>query len=138
MLINNDVFAELDYLFPHREARSRSARAMVPALDAYRRGDDVWVHLDLPGVVPDTIDIDIERNTLTVTAERNWGAVDGDHFYSQERGQGTFRRQVQLGDALDVDEIDATYELGVLTVRIPVAERAASRKIAVSTPSDPD
>ncbi len=137
MLIQNDPFRELDYLFPHRSRRSTSGGAMTPPMDAYRRGEDVWVHLDLPGVAMDSIDIDIERSVLTVTAGREWETVDGDHFYSRERGQGTLRRQVHLGEALDVANIEATYDSGVLTVRIPVAEKAKPRKIAVTTTSDP-
>jgi len=69
---------------------------------------------------------------LTVTAERRWEIMDDDHFYSIERGQGTLRRQVHLGEALDVENIDASYHSGVLTVRIPVAEQAKSRKVAVT------
>ena len=135
MLSQNAPFPELDYLFPHRSRRLTNSGSMTPPMDAYRRGEDVWVHLDLPGVAVESIDIDIERNMLTVTAERRWDDVDGDHFYSRERGQGAFRRQVHLGEALDVDSIDAAYDSGVLSVRIPVAEKAKPRKVAVTTSS---
>ena len=137
MLIRNDPFQELDYLFPHRPRRTTSSGVMAPPMDAYRRDEDVWVHLDLPGVALDSIDIDVERNVLTVTAGRQWETAEGDHFYSRERGQGTFRRQVHLGESLDVGSIAASYDSGVLTVRIPVAEQAKPRKIAV-TSSDAD
>ncbi len=105
----------------------------VAALDAYRRGDDVWAHIDLPGVAADTIDIDIERNVLTVTAERSWRPQEGDQIYFSERRQGNYRRQLNLGQGLDTENIEADYSDGVLSLRIPVAERAKPRKISVGT-----
>lgn len=137
MLSQNDPFRELDYLFPHMVPRSTGVSAMNMPMDAYRRGEDVWVHLDLPGVDIDTIDIGVERSVLTVTAERRWETGEGDQFYSRERRQGTFRRQVHLGEALDVEHIDASYDGGVLTLRIPVAEAAKPRRITVKTTSSP-
>ena len=98
-------------------------------MDAYKRGNDVWVHLDLPGVAADSLDIDIERNVLTVSAQRSWQREDGDQMYLAERHRGTFRRQVHLGDGLDAERIEADYHDGVLTLRIPVAEVAQPRKI---------
>ncbi len=106
-------------------------------LDVYRRGEDVWVHVDLPGVAADSIDIDVERNVLTVSAERKWMPVEGDQVYRSERKQGTFRRQLQLGQGLDTDSIEADYHDGVLTLRVPVAERAKPRKITVNTSTVP-
>ena len=95
----------------------------------------MWVHLDLPGVSADSLDIDIERNVLTVSAQRNWQREDGDQMYLAERHRGTFRRQVHLGDGLDPERIEADYHDGVLTLRIPVAEVAQPRKIAINTGS---
>jgi HSP20 family protein len=105
------------------------------AVDAYRRGEDVWLHFDLPGVAADSLDIDVERNMLTVSGERKWRRTEGDHVYFAERRQGTYRRQITLGQDVDTDNIEADYHDGVLTVRIPVAERAKPRKVAINTTS---
>ncbi len=104
-------------------------------MDAYKRGNDLWVDIDLPGVAADSVDINVERNVLTVSAQRNWERKDGDQVYLAERHRGTFRRQVHLGDGLDADRIEARYNDGVLTLRIPVAEQAQPRKIQVQTGS---
>ncbi len=134
MLLQNSPFRELDSLFNQRSAaRSAWASARPMPMDAYRRGDDVWVHLDLPGVTADSIDISTERNVLTVTAERSYPRQDGDRVYFDERHEGTFRRQVSLGDGLEADGIEADYTDGVLTLRIPVAQQAKPRKIKVNT-----
>ena len=129
MLFQNDPFRDLDSWFSRTPSRG-SDRMM--AMDAYRRGSDVWVHLDLPGVDADSIDIDVERNVLTVSCERSWDAEEGDQLYISERTQGGYRRQVHLGDGLDPEGIAADLRDGVLTLRIPVAERAKPRKIEVS------
>lgn len=106
------------------------------AMDAYRRGEDVWVHIDLPGITADSIDIDVERSVLTVSAERNWQREEGDQVYMTERKRGKFHRQVHLGDSLDVDGIEADFADGVLTLRIPVSARAKPKKIEVGKSSD--
>ena len=134
MLVQNSPFRELDSLFNQAfggDARRVAGRPMP--MDAYRRGDNVWVHLDLPGVSADTVDISVERNVLTVTAERSYERQEGDRLYFDERPQGTFRRQVSLGDGLDADGIEADYTDGVLSLRIPVVPQAQPRKIAVNT-----
>ena len=103
----------------------------MPA-DSYRNGDEFVIAFDLPGVDTDAIDIDVERNVLTVRAERR--PVDlGEQAVAQlsERPLGVFSRQLFLGDALDTEHIDATYDNGVLVLRIPIAEKAKPRKIAV-------
>jgi len=117
-----DPFRELD--------RFHRATAWMP-MDAVRRGDAVELRFDLPGVAPDTLDVDIERNVLTVKAERHWTPDDAEQVLARERTQGTFSRQVLLGDALDADRLDASYEHGVLTVRVPVAEQAKPRKVQI-------
>ena len=106
-------------------------------MDAYRRGSDVWVHIDMPGVTAESIDIDVERNVLTVTGERSWETEDDDQIYLNERVQGVYRRQVHLGEGLDPEGIEADLRDGVLTMRIPVAERAKPRKIQVVSSSRP-
>jgi HSP20 family protein len=131
MLLQNDPFRDFDYLFGN-VGRGGSVENRM-AMDAYRRGEDVWVHIDLPGVAADAVDISVERNVLTVTAERSYPSEEGDKFYLNERRQGTFRRQVHLGDNLDTDNIEADYADGVLTLRIPVAEKAKPRRITVGT-----
>lgn len=130
MILQNSPFRELDSLFNQRSAWAAS-RPMP--MDAYRRGDNVWVHLDLPGVSADSVDISVERNVLTVTAERSYQREEGDRVYFDERQAGTFRRQVSLGDGLDAEGIEADYTDGVLTLRIPVVPQAKPRKITVGT-----
>lgn len=124
LLTQNDPF---DQFF--RSVRGASNHSMP--MDAYRRGDDVWVHIDLPGVPADAVDIDVERSVLTISAERNWQREDGDAMYLTERSRGKFRRQVHLGENLDVDGIEADFGDGVLTLRIPVSQQAKPRKIAI-------
>jgi HSP20 family protein len=100
-------------------------------MDAYRRGDQFFVHLDLPGVDADSIDLTAENNVLTVTAERRFEPEDGDQVLIRERPQGEFTRQLLLGENLDVDNVEANYEDGVLTLAIPVAEKGKPRRISV-------
>ncbi|MCP3989055.1 MAG: Hsp20/alpha crystallin family protein [Actinomycetia bacterium] len=107
-------------------------------MDAYRRGTDVWVHLDLPGIAADSLDISVERNVLTVVGERFWERQESDQVYVNDRTQGTYRRQVHLGEGLDAESIEADYQDGVLTLRIPVAEKAKPRKIAIKAATGSD
>jgi len=130
MLFQNDPFREIDQLFGRMGTRPATGET-ISALDAYRRGDDVWVHMDLPGVAADSLDISVERNVLTVAAERDWQREENDQVYLAERSRGTYRRQVHLGEALDAENIEANFSDGVLTLRIPVAEVAKPRKISV-------
>ncbi|EST31880.1 hypothetical protein N566_20445 [Streptomycetaceae bacterium MP113-05] len=139
MLMRTDPFRELDRL--HRQffgspSGTWSQPAAMP-MDAYREGDEYVIALDLPGVDPEAIDIDVERNMLTVKAERR-PVAKGDEVKMElsERPLGAFSRQLVLADTLDTEQIGATYEAGVLTLRIPVAERAKPRKIAVAQGSD--
>ena len=128
MLFNNDPFRDFDAVF--RRLGTNSPNHTMP-MDAYRRGEDVWVHVDLPGVSADSLDISVERNVLTIGAERDWAPEDGDRMYLSERDRGSFRRQVHLGDGLDAEAIEADLTDGVLTLRIPVAEKAKPRKISI-------
>ena len=107
------------------------ARPSAMPMDAWRDGDTFRVELDLPGVDPSSIDLDVERNVVTVKAERPTRASDAD-LIAAERPRGVFSRQLVLGDSLDTDRIQASYDSGVLSLSIPVAERAKPRKIAVA------
>ena len=131
MLLQNSPFRDFDTVFEQLAGRSAAPNTMP--MDAYRRGSDVWVHLDLPGVAADSLDISVERNVLTVTGERGWQREEGDRVYLAERRQGAFRRQVTLGEGLDAEGIEADYSDGVLTLRVPVAEKAQPRKIQISS-----
>ncbi len=128
-----DPFRELDRL----TQPMWNARASVP-LDVYRKGERFIVRVDLPGIDPASLDLTVERNVLSITAERSWVPADGDEVLIAERPQGTFTRRLFLSEGLDADRISAQYEHGVLTVTVPVAESAKSRKIdiTVGTPED--
>jgi len=104
-------------------------------MDAWRDGDTFHVEFDLPGVDPNSIDLDVERNVVTVRAERPARASDAE-LIAAERTRGVFSRQLVLGENLDTDQITAAYDSGVLSLQIPVAERAKPRKIAVSSKGD--
>jgi HSP20 family protein len=134
MLMRTDPFRELDRLsqqFLGGGAGTWSRPATMP-LDAYRVGEEFVVNFDLPGVALESIDLQVERNVLTVRAERR-PADTGDDVQTvvSERPLGVFSRQLFLGDTLDADRIDARYEAGVLTLRIPVAEKSKPRKIQI-------
>src|SRR4029079_1916101 len=129
MLMRFDPFRDLDRM---TEEALRPARRPRMPLDAYRRGDVFVLHFDLPGVDSNTIDLTTERNALTVTAERTWQPAEGDELVITERPQGTFSRQLLLGDSLDTERITARYDQGVLTITIPVAEQSKARKVQVT------
>jgi HSP20 family protein len=130
-----DPFRDIDRM---TEEVSRPIRSARMPMDAYRRGDAFVVHFDLPGVQPDTIDLTVEQNTLTVTAERSWSPVEGDEVVITERPQGTFSRQLMVGDSLDTERITARYDHGVLTITIPVAEQSKARKVEVTHGREPE
>ena len=137
MLMRTDPFRDFDrltqQLFGGSQPGTWSRPAAMP-IDAYRTGDALVVAFDLPGVSPEAIEVDVERNVLTVRAERRPLSLDGDaQAQVSERPLGVFSRQVFLGDALDTDHIEANYDNGVLMLRIPVAEQAKPRKVAVTT-----
>jgi HSP20 family protein len=130
MLMRTDPFREFDRLA--QQVFGTANRPAAMAMDAYRSGDDLLVHFDLPGIDPETIELEVERNVLNVRAERRSPAPEGVEVLVAERPTGTFTRQLFLGDTLDTDRIDASYEAGVLTLRIPVAEQAKPRRIQIS------
>lgn len=130
MLMRTDPFREFDRLA--QQVFGSTGRPAAMAMDAYRAGDDFLVHFDLPGIDPETIELDVERNVLNVRAERRNPAPEGAEVLVAERPTGSFTRQLFLGDTLDTERIDASYEAGVLTLRIPVAEQAKPRRIRIS------
>ena len=132
MLMRFDPFRELDRL---EQSLGGSRRTPAMPMDAYRRGEQFIVHFDLPGIDPGSIDLTVEKNVLTVRAERAWPTQDGDDWLVSERFQGTYTRQLFLGETLDAEHITANYEHGVLTLTIPVAEQAKPRKVEVTTHS---
>lgn len=126
MLLRFDPFRELDRL-----TSAGTWRPPALPMDAYRRGDHFVVHFDLPGIDPASVELTVEKNVLTVRAERSWARQEGDEWLVAERPEGTFSRQLFLGETLDADHIEAGYDAGVLTVRIPVAEAAKPRKVEI-------
>ncbi|MBF4764433.1 Hsp20/alpha crystallin family protein [Nocardioides islandensis] len=132
MLMRSDPFREFDRLAQQLLGAGTTSHPAVMPMDAWRQGDTFVLEFDLPGVRPETVDIDVERNVLTVRAERP--ARNGDwELLAAERPSGLFSRQLVLGDNLDLERVEAGYEAGVLRLTIPVAERAKPRKIEVST-----
>lgn len=136
-MLRFDPFRELDRMTEQMlgvpTGSARSPRFMP--MDLYRSGDHYVLHADLPGVDPGSIDVNVENNTLTIRAERSGRTEEGVQWIGSERPSGTFQRQLTLGDSVSMDDIAATYENGVLTVTIPVAERARARKVEVTTTS---
>ncbi len=130
MLMRFDPFADFDRLT--RQISGNQRANYMPA-DAYRIGDRFYIHVDLPGVDPDTIDVEIEKNSLTISAERRWDRDEETQVLLNERPSGSFSRQFYLGEGLDIENIEAGYDHGVLTLAIPVAEAAKARKISVGT-----
>jgi HSP20 family protein len=138
MLMRTDPFRELDrftqQLFGQTGTWSRPA---VMPMDAYRDGEQFVVHFDLPGLDPSSVDLNVERNVLTVKAERIPSYGEQVELQVAERPRGVFSRQLFLGDTLDADRIEATYDAGVLTLHIPITEKAKPRKIEIAGDSTP-
>ena len=130
MLMRTDPFRELDRLV--ERVWGTAARPAGMPMDAWREGETFFVELDLPGVNPESIDLDVERNVLTVKAERKPAYGENTETVITERPAGTLSRQLFLGETLDTEKIEASYEAGVLRLRIPVAEQAKPRRIAIS------
>ena len=133
MLMRTDPFRDLDRFT--QQALGTAARPAVMPMDAWREGDAFFVEFDLPGIDQDSLDLDIERNVVTVRAQRP--AVDPNReMLATERPRGVFSRQLVLGENLDTDRIEASYNEGVLRLHIPVAEKAKPRKIAIHSGDD--
>jgi HSP20 family protein len=128
LLRTTDPFRDFDRLAG--QLFGTTNRPAVMPMDAWREGDVFKIEFDLPGVTEETIDLDVERNVLTVRAERVGRNGDWEMLAS-ERPRGVFSRQLVLGDNLDLERIEASYDGGVLRLTVPVAERAKPRKIQI-------
>ncbi len=129
LLRNTDPFRDFDRLT--QQLLGTTNRPVVMPMDAWREGDRFVIEFDLPGISPQTLDLDVERNVVTVSAERLGREGDWEMLAS-ERPRGRFSRQLVLGDNLDLDQIEATFEHGVLRLTVPVAEKAKPRKIEIT------
>ncbi|MDR6558723.1 HSP20 family protein [Arthrobacter pascens] len=129
MLIRTDPFRELDRLT--QQVFGTAARPAAMPMDAWQEDGEFVVAFDLPGVLPEKVDLNVERNVLTVRAERQDPTQPNVELVVAERPRGVFSRQLILGDTLDTETIKASYDSGVLTLRIPVAEQAKPRKIEI-------
>jgi HSP20 family protein len=137
MLMRTDPFRDLDRLSQQLLGMTGTAtRPTVMAMDAWRDGEQFYAEFDLPGVDPDSVDLEVERNVLTIKVERPEPRQDGVELVAAERPRGVFTRQLILGDNLDTEHIQAQYEAGVLRLRIPVAEQAKSRKVMIASGDD--
>ena len=133
MLMRTDPFRDLDRLT--QQVFGTAARPAIMTMDAWRDQDTFVVEFDLPGIDVNSIDLDVERNVLTVRADRP--VREGiEELVAAERPRGVFSRQLMLGDNLDTERIQASYQAGVLRLEIPVAEKAKPRKIAVNAEED--
>ena len=130
MLMRTDPFRDLDRLA--QQVFGTPTRPAAMPFDAYRKGDEFVIHFDLPGVEASSIDLTVERNVLTVHAERRRPEADGIEMVVGERPHGTFSRQLFLGETLDTDALAADYADGVLTLRVPIAEKAKPRRVQIN------
>ncbi|MGW2700108.1 Hsp20/alpha crystallin family protein [Streptomyces sp. NPDC001340] len=130
VLIRTDPFRDLDRLT--QQMFGTLARPAAMQMDAYQSGDAFVVHFDLPGVDSETVDLNVERNVLTVQAERPGPDAKEADLLVAERPHGVFSRQLFLGESLDLEKISASYDAGVLTLHIPVTEEAKPRRIEIS------
>jgi HSP20 family protein len=117
---------------PLTQEQVNQRRVRQIPVDAYRRGNELVIHLDLPGVDPGSIELTVEKDVLSVRATRTWVPAENDQIQIAERAQGEFSRQLFLGESLDREQITATYENGVLTATIPVAEEAKPRRVEIA------
>lgn len=134
MLMRTDPFRELDRLT--QQVFGTAARPAAMPMDAWQEDGEFVVAFDLPGVNVDSVDLDIERNVLTVRAERRDPTQPNVELIAAERPRGVFSRQLILGDTLDTEKVRAQYADGVLTLRIPVLEQAKPRKIEITHTQD--
>jgi HSP20 family protein len=133
-LMRFDPFRDIDRWADQAMAGARNLRPMP--MEALRRGDQFIVAIDVPGVSPDDVDITVERNVVDITARRRPLLQEGDQVIIDERPYGEFRRQLFLGDNLDINKMNAQYDRGVLMLTIPVSETAKPRKVEIATPNE--
>jgi HSP20 family protein len=134
LLTTFDPFAEFDRLAQRALATTGTTRPRAAMrMDAIRRADDIELRFDLPGIDPDSIEVTVDRGALTVSAKRSEEYAEGEKPFIRERVMGSFARRVYLADTADADNIEAGFDAGVLTVRIPVQEKARPRKVEVRT-----
>jgi HSP20 family protein len=133
--MRTDPFRDFDRLAQQFFGAGTTSRPAVMPMDAWREGDTFVLEFDLPGVSAESLDIDVERNVLTIKAERPRRNGDWEMLAS-ERPTGLFSRQLVLGDNLDLEHIDAAYDGGVLRLRVPVAEKAKPRKVEINVGSN--
>lgn len=141
MLMRTDPLREFDRIaqqalsgWPGTGSAGTWSRPAAMPMDAWRHGDELLVEFDLPGIDPSAVELSVERNTLTVKAERRPAhAEEGTETIASERAFGVYSRQLFLGDSLDTDNINASYDAGVLRVRIPIAEKAKPRTISIDS-----
>lgn len=138
MLMRFDPLREFDRLTQQiwGQPSGGTTRPTAMPMDAYRHDGDFVVHFDLPGVDPNSIDLMVEKNVLTVSAERSWQPAEGDQVVASERPQGSFSRQLFLGEGLNAEHISASYDNGVLTITVPVVEQAKPRKVEITSGGD--
>lgn len=133
-MMNLDPFRELDRMAATLLDRRDTPRVMP--IDLYRDADHFVLTAELPGVDPGSVDVDVDGQLLTIRAERTPRSQEGVQWLARERAAGTFQRQLTLGRDIDTESISAHYENGVLSVMIPIVEKAKPRKIAVATATD--
>jgi HSP20 family protein len=134
VLTTFDPFArEFDRIAQRAFGWTNGGTASVMRMDAVRREDDVLLRFDLPGIDPDSIEVTVDRGVLTVGARRTEELAEGEKPYIRERVTGSFSRRLFLGETADADSIEADYHDGVLTVRVPLAEKAQPRKVEIRT-----
>jgi HSP20 family protein len=129
--MRTDPFRDFERLVQQAQGTRLQPTAMP--MDAYRDGDRFVIHFDVPGVDPTSVELTVEKNVLTVSAERHWNPGENQDVVVAERPQGSFNRQLFLGENLDAEQVEARCENGVLTVVIPVAERAKPRKVEIAS-----
>ncbi len=135
MAVNFDPFRDLDRLTGALlDTRSMGPRLMP--MDLYREGDHYVLSADLPGIDPGSVDVDVDGQLLTIRAERTLASHEGVKWITRERQSGSFLRQLSLGQGIDTDKISASYDNGVLSVTIPVSERAKPRKVEIAKAAD--
>jgi HSP20 family protein len=135
MLMRTDPFRDFDRLA--QQVFGTPSRPAAMPIDAFRKDDEFVVQFDLPGVDRDSIDLTVERNVLTVHAQRRREDADNVELLIGERPQGTFSRQLFLSETLDTDRIAAEYRDGVLTLRLPITEKAKPRRVPIQASDAP-